>query len=381
MSDRIWVGVDGNEGNVAQRVGSNVYAFELLSALEKRVQNSNSRLAVRIFLSHPPQPDWPPASEFWQYTVLGDAPLWTVTKLPRALGSWPELKLFFSPGHYTPAWSPVPVVCSIMDLGYEQFPEQFKSKDLWQLRAMTAWSLRRAKHVVAISRATKNDLMKRHGIPESRLSVIYPGQPQSQTISQVEGKKRRTVLNLPEKYVLYLGTLQPRKNLVRLIQAFEILAATRPELHFVIVGRPGWLSEPIVSAMQNSPVAHRIHHLGFLSQEDKTAVLQGAQVLALVGLLEGFGIPPVEAIQAGVVPVVARAASLPEVVGPEGELVDPYSVEDIAHGIQEVLDWSGVRYDSELSELRRHIAQFSWTDSAARLEQLLVNLLLPPEKK
>lgn len=381
MSERFWIGVDGNEANVAQRVGSNVYAFELLRALEKRIQSKQSRIAVRVFLSHPPQPDWPEASEFWQYSVIGDAPLWTVTKLPQELARWSEITLFFSPGHYTPAWSRVPVVCSIMDLGYEHFPEQFKAKDLWQLRLMTGWSLMRSKHVVAISRATKSDLVKRHRISEQRISVIYPGQPDAKLLSRPQAEKVRATLNVPQKYLLYLGTLQPRKNIVRLIQAYELLAAQDPGLHFVIVGKAGWLSDPIMAAIKNSPVAERIHHLGFLSQEEKQAVLQGARVLSLVGLLEGFGIPPVEAIQAGVVPVVAKAASLPEVVGPEGELVDPTSVEDIARGIQEVLGWTQVRYQHEVSELQRHIAQFSWTDSAARLEQLMVNLLLSPEKK
>lgn len=375
MADRIWIGVDGNEGNVAQRVGSNVYAFELLSSLAQRVARPQSRLAVRVFLSQPPLADWPESSEHWQYTVTGDAPFWTMTKLPRVLPSFPELKLFFSPGHYTPAWSPVPVVCSVMDLGYEHFPEQFKSKDRWQLTLLTRWSVRQSRHIVAISQATKQDLIKQYHVPESKISVVYPGQPESNLLTQKDAQQRREQLNLPAKYLLYVGTLQPRKNLVRLVAAFEILSAQHPDLHLVVVGRAGWLSDPIVAAIQNSPVAEKIHHLGFLSQEDKQAVLQGAQVLALVGLLEGFGIPPLEAIQAGVVPVVSRAASLPEVVGPEGELVNPLDPADIARGIHEVLQWPRARYEHEVSELQRHAAQFSWADSAARLEQLLVNLV------
>lgn len=375
MAERVWIGVDGNEGNVAQRVGSNVYAFELLKHLAERVEQKGCRLAVRVFLAQAPLPDWPPETEFWKYTVLGDAPLWTVTKLPRALKNWPELKLFFSPGHYTPAWSPVPVVCSIMDLGYEHFPGQFKTRDLWQLRLMTGRSLRQAKHVVVISRATKQDVIARHRLPASKLSVIYPGLPDTHLLTKKEAEARRQALEVPENYILYLGTLQPRKNLIRLIQAFEILAPKHPQLHLVVAGRAGWLSDPIVAALQHSPFADRIKHLGFVTQEDKLAVLQGARVLAMVGLLEGFGIPPLEAVQAGVVPVVSNTASLPEVVGPEGELVDPFSVDSIAQGLEEVLQWSQARYARELDELRRHTAQFSWTDSAARLEQLLVNLV------
>lgn len=375
MSDRIWIGVDGNEGNVAQRVGSNVYAFELLSSLAERVKHPQSRLAVRVFLAQPPQPDWPEPSEFWQYTVVGNAPFWTLTKLPRDLSGFPELTLFYSPGHYTPAWCPVPVVCSVMDLGYEHFPEQFKAKDRWQLTLLTRWSVRQSRHVIAISQATKKDLMAVYRVSEKKISVVYPGQPKGELLSETQVKKRRAALNLPAKYILYVGTLQPRKNLIRLIQAFELLAESDSETDLVIVGRAGWLSDPIVSAMKSSPQAHRIHHLGFLSQEDKQAVLQGAKVLTLVGLLEGFGIPPLEAIRSGVVPVVSRAASLPEVVGPEGELVDPLDSADIARGIKNVLEWSRDRYEHEVAELQRHAEQFSWTNSAARLEKILLNVV------
>lgn len=370
---RVWIGIDGNEANVAQRVGSNVYAFELLSSLEKRVRRESSSLAVKIFLSSPLTSDWPKQTEFWQYVVTGDAPLWTVTKLPRVLQQHRDLALFFSPGHYTPGWSPVPVVCSIMDLGYEHFPDQFKLKDLWQLKLLTRWSVRQSRHVVAISQATKRDIMKTYKVAEEKISVIYPGAPQIKQLTQKEAADRRAAMNLPEKYLLYVGTLQPRKNLERLIAAFELLTQKHTDLDLVLVGRPGWLSEPIMSAITNSPQKQRIHHLGFVDQTDKQAILQGAKVLALVGLYEGFGIPPLEAIQAGVIPVVAKAASLPEVVGAEGETVDPYSVEDIATGIQRVLDWPADRRRSELQELRKHAAQFSWDQSASRLEELLLN--------
>ncbi len=372
--DRVWIGVDGNEGNVPQRVGSNVYAFELLRALARRVEQSSSRLAVRVFLSAPPLADWPAETENWKYTVTPPKPLWTITTLPRWIRKFPELSAFYSPGHYTPAHTSLPLISSVMDLGYEHFPEQFTTKDRWQLKLLTQWSVRRATRVVAISQATKQDLIKTYAVPADRVSVVYPGQMPMSKLAVSKAKELRLGLGLPEKYIVYVGTLQPRKNIVRLVEAFERLAAQDPDLHLVLVGRAGWLSQPILEKIEGNLFSARIVQLGFVTQEEKLAVLQGARVLALVGLLEGFGIPALEAIQVGVVPVVSNISSLPEVVGSEGELVDPFDVSDIARGIQDVLSWSQSRYAQEISEMQKHAEQFSWSDSAARLEKILLSV-------
>jgi len=166
------IGIDGNEANVERRVGSNQYAFELLKSL--KLLKSDHEFV--IYLREPPLPEMPKSGTGWSYRVFGPKNFWTQWRLPLDLYLHkPRPDVFFSPGHYAPRFSPVPVVVSIMDLGYLKFPEQFTKKDLYQLTLWTARSIKSASHILAISQRTKNDIIEAYGVPEERITVTYPG--------------------------------------------------------------------------------------------------------------------------------------------------------------------------------------------------------------
>jgi glycosyltransferase involved in cell wall biosynthesis len=371
---QFWVGIDGNEANVANRVGSNVYAFEVLWALYEKM-DQKSPFFVRVYLSGEVLADLPPATEYWQYRVIGPAKLWTQWRLPLDLFFGPPLQLFFSPGHYTPRVSPVPVIPSIMDLAFVFFPDQFKKKDAWQLTNLTRDSVQKAKHIVAISEYTKTDITKVYDYPSEKITVVYPAVRPVKVMKNEEVKAHLESFQITAPYIAFVGTLQPRKNIVRLIEAFEVCAAVNDKLTLVLAGKIGWLGDAIQEKISSSQYFDRIIQTGFVSNEQKQAIIQGAQATLLIGLYEGFGIPPLESIQLGTPPIVSTTSSLPEVVGQGGVLVDPYDVSSIASGIQDVLSWSATERKKKIEVMQKHAERFSWEASGQKLFDLFVKLL------
>lgn len=367
---QVMIGIDGNEANVSRRVGSNVYAFELLWGIYRSLAE-NQRMSVVVYLAAEPVADFPPATQWWRYEVVANAPLWTLWKLPLALRNNKELDLFFSPGHYGPGWSPVPTIVSIMDVAYEFFPKQFKQKDLQQLRWMTRWSVRQAKHIVTISESSKRDVIEQFGRRAEDITVVYPAVRPTEI---PDAATRRFFLEqhaIQQPYVLYVGTLQPRKNLRRLITAYEQLRAEGHDLQLVLAGKPGWLSEPILERARTSAYATDIRLLGYVTEEEKMILIKEAAVAVLVGLYEGFGIPPLEAILAGTPVVVSNNSSLPEVVGPPGIVVDPKDSQAIAAGLKQILEFSPREREQYVKDLQQYVKRFSWEESAEKVVDLL----------
>lgn len=354
------IGINAYEANVSHRVGSNQFAYHVLVQLEKLATSDD----ITVFLPSAPLEDMPKERVGWKYNVLQPTFLWSLWRLPAELyvqklfGT--RFDVFYSLGHYAPSFCPAPSVISIMDLAYLKFPEFFKKSDVWKLTQWTASSAKHAAHVIAISEHTKRDVLEYYAKQPNQVTVAYPGyEPQT-----LIGQPQRVLapLQVKKPYIVYIGTIQPRKNLVRLVKAFELLAAKlkHKDLELVIAGKVGWLSDEFVKTVQHSPVMHRIKSLGFVTDEQKLALYKEAKASVLIGLYEGFGIPPLESLAVETIPVVSETASLPEVVGEAGILVDPYSVEDIARGLEEALECTGREKTHKVEEGKKQVEKFTW---------------------
>lgn len=355
------IGIDGNEANVTKRVGSNLYSFEILWGLKKQQAN-----AV-VYLKNKPLPDLPPADRHWQYCVVGPKPFWTRLALPWALfRRQPQPDVFFTPGHYSPFRSPCPTVMAILDLAYIRFPQMFRRRDLWQLRHWTGRSARQAKRILTISQASKDDIINYYHLPPTKVVVTYPGLKVIQKKSQVDLSK----YGVKGDYLLYVGTLQPRKNLNRLIEAFQLLSEENPQLSLVIVGKKGWLYEQIFKKVKELGLEKRVVFTGFVPDEDLPTFYQKARCFILVSLYEGFGLPVLEAMAYGCPVVASRVSSLPEVAGRAGILVDPESTEDIARGIKEALK----KRRQLIRKGHRQAKKFSWEKCARETLAVLENV-------
>ncbi|HYD35479.1 MAG TPA: glycosyltransferase family 1 protein [Vitreimonas sp.] len=385
------IAIDGNEANVSHRVGSNVYAYEILRSLEKQTRN-DANTTFTILLTQSPHQDLPSARPGWKYQQLKPAALATQFALPLHLFLYKDkYDVFFTPGHYAPRLSAVPYVSSVMDLAFLHFPEQFKKRDLLQLKSWTKYSVLRARKVIAISEFTKDDVVREYGKKPGDVVVAYPAVNTKHRHSlPAKAKAALRKQKISQPYILYVGTLQPRKNVERLIEGFEklvykYLASSKSsrnhlnsqQLQLVIAGKLGWLADGILERVKASPLKDQIILTGFVSDEMKDILYHYAECSVLVGLYEGFGIPPLESLNKSVVPVVSNTTSLPEVVGKAGILVDPYQPDDIGRGLYEAIMLTAKQRGQLLKHARQQLKKFDWDRSA----MVILNTLHEVAKK
>ncbi|WP_298816576.1 glycosyltransferase family 4 protein [Chloroflexus sp.] len=199
-------------------------------------------------------------------------------------------------------------------------------------------SLRRADLILVDSKATAGDLGRLYGIPNQRIRLLYPAVDERfRPISPAELLMVRERLRLPDHYLLFVGTLEPRKNLVRLLHAFATLRDDYPDLYLLIAGRRGWLYDEIFTTVEQHRLGDRVHFLDFVADDDLPALYNLAEAFVYPSLYEGFGFPVLEALACGTPVVTSRVASLPEVAGSAAIMVDPLDTEDIAAGIRAAL--------------------------------------------
>ncbi len=323
------IALDGYEANVSQRLGSSRVAFELLKSLEK----IDSKNDYTFLLPTPPLADLPKDREGWKYKILKPKKLWTRIALPIFLYTAKQKPdIFFSPTHYIPRFVPASIkkVVTIFDLSFLHFPEMFTSRDLWQLTNWTKFSASQADHIITISEFSKQDIISQYKIDKNKITVAYPGFDKENY--KPKGKK-------PGNYIIYIGTIQPRKNLIRLMEAVSRIE----NLNLIIVGktegegRQGWMYEDILQTPKKLGIEDRVKFLGFIPTAELKILLSGAAAYIQPSLWEGFGIPVVEAMATGVPVLVSNDSSLPEVVGKAGLLFDPYSVDQIEQAIRTIV--------------------------------------------
>jgi len=359
------IGIDGNEANQKNRVGSGQFAFNVISQLEKIDRENN----YFVYLASEPLPDMPEARDNWQYLVFGPPRLWTQIALPARLFLRREkLAVFYSPSHYAPRFSPVPTVISIMDLWHHYHPEQFVKKDLYQLINWEGYSVKNASRIITISQATKADIVKFYHYPEEKIMVAYPGYEKYQIShfkNQISNIKKK--YGVKGNYLLYLGTLQPKKNLVGLIQALNILVSQYPDITLVVVGKKGWLYEEIFQKVKELKLEDKVVFTDYLKEEEKPYLMAAAKGFVLPSFYEGFGIPVVEAMSLGVPVAISNTSSLPEVGGKAAFYFEPYKPEEIAQTLLKVVKLSSAEREKVAKEGKKQAEKFSWQKCAEKV--------------
>ncbi len=274
-----------------------------------------------------------------------------------------NLSIFFN--YIVPPHVSGKVITTVFDMTYLRFPETMAPSNLRRLRSDMEYSIERSDHIVTISKFSKSEIVELLGVPEQQVSVV-PCAPSLSTRA-----KSHSVL--PEKwdirkpYLLYLGTIEPRKNLARLLRAFAALKKEEEFPHqLVLAGGKGWTNEEIfrlASGMQD------VIFTGYVTEEEKYALYQNADAFVFPSLYEGFGIPPLEAMAFGCPVICADATSLPEVVGDAAELVDPLNETSIAQGIWNVIS-SRSRSDELVRRGYEQTAKYNWDSSAKQLTNI-----------
>ncbi len=361
------VGVDGNEANVKQKVGVSVYAANLLAYWSKK---ANSNLRFKIFLKEKPQSNLPPPHEFFNYeTVAGDK-LWSQIFLPARLNLKKDIDVFFSPAHYSPRLSPVPVVVTIHDLSYFYYPGEFLKKDLYKLENWTKYSVQKAKRVIAVSQNTKKDLLKFYRLPVNKVEVIYNGYEKQKTKTAEQLKN----FDLPKAYFLYVGTLQPRKNVSTLIRAFRKFKQTYPLFKLIIVGRKGWLYQQIFSLVTNLNLEEEIIFTDYVTDAELVKLYQNAFCFVLPSLYEGFGIPILEAMAYACPVISSNVSSLPEIGGQACLYFNPHSEKELLTKMK-ILANNQVLRQQLIKKGKEQIKNFSWQKCAEETLKVIQSTL------
>ena len=267
-----------------------------------------------------------------------------------------------------PPFSPCPVVVSIHDLSFEHLPHTFKWRSRKQLRITVRRTARQAAQVIALSEHAREDIVKTYQVSPDKISVIpLSAGDQFRPISdEGELQRVRQTYGIEGAYMLSVGAIQPRKNLGRLVAAYSRLRGTKPEgklPKLVLAGKCAWLYDETLRAIKELQLSDSIILTGYVPESDLPALYSGALCFIYPSYFEGFGLPPLEAMQCGVPVIVGDRTSLPEVVGDAGVLVDPFDVNALAAAIEKVVSEPALRARLSVQGLAR-AKLFDWRKTA-----------------
>ncbi|MBN1428574.1 MAG: glycosyltransferase family 4 protein [Anaerolineae bacterium] len=258
----------------------------------------------------------------------------------------------------------MPTVLTVHDLIYHKFPRHHKKLNYWYLNAAMPLYVKRAGHIIAISECTRDDLVQLYHVPPEKISVIYEAAAphfKPQTPEQIGDVSTR--YSLPERYLLTVGTIEPRKNLARLVEALAILRRDDPDLALVVVGAKGWLYEGFFEAIEQHGQQQTVILPGYVPDDDLPALYAGAEAAVMPSLYEGFGLPVLEAMASGAPVACSATSSLGEIAGDAAMTFDPENAEIIAWVLRRLLDDVALREALRKKGLVR-AAEFSWERAA-----------------
>jgi len=288
---------------------------------------------------------------------------WYQVVLPRQLKR-DDLNVFWSPRHHLPLFMPssVRAVVTIHDLTWKRFPETMKRLQYWSERLQMPPSLRQAARIITISESSRSDLERYFPATRDKTRVIPCG------VTRL--KAGAFARPLPQQYLLFVGTPEPRKNIRRMLEAYAQLPATlRSAYPLVLAGGHGWLVD-LEQWVEELGIRADVVALGAVSAGELGYLYSHARLLLLPSLYEGFGLPILEAFQFGVPVVTANCSSMPEVAGGAGCLVDPLQVESIRAGIERLLTDRDA-YAECVARMPEQLARFDWKMAAQHTLDLL----------
>ncbi|MCL4366526.1 glycosyltransferase family 4 protein [Patescibacteria group bacterium] len=395
------IGFDGSRAFVPNRTGTENYSYQLLKALAKIDKKNTYIVYIR---SRNNKEEWP---DNFQFKLINWSRLWTQGGLAKQTFK-DKLDVLFVPAHTLPLIKKpgLKTVVTVHDLGSEYLPSMHQLKQRLYLGFMQKFQLKTVTKIIAVSKATKEDLVKKVDIDPKKISVVYEGYDKEKfKVQNSKFKIDQTIKKynlMYQNYFLFVGTVQPRKNLKSLILAFNRYISSsnldnRQDLGFmnndlrfkndeiknhqssiinhqllqlIIAGSKGWLSEEIYALPKKLGIEERVKFLGHVPDEDLPALYSGAIALTFPSLFEGFGLPILEAQACGCPVLTSNVSSLPEVAGKGAVFVNPENIEEIVEGMRKV---QSSRYKVQSVKVGfENVKRFSWDKCARETLEVLV---------
>ncbi len=298
---------------------------------------------------------------------------WEQTRLPRRLAER-RPDLLHGMAYALPMAWPGASVVTIYDLSFLLYPRAFNTVNRVYLAATTRAAARRARRVLTISEHTRRDIVRLLNVPEERVEVTYPAAEERFRVLPVdEVEAFRRARGLPDAFIFAVGTLEPRKNLVGLLEAYASLPQPRPPLY--VAGGAGWHVGPIYATVGRLGLGDQVTFLGFVPEDELPLWYNAARLFAFPSLYEGFGLPVLEAMACGTPVITSNAASLPEVGGKAAALVAPRDTAALARALQAIFDDAQVRAEMRAAG-RIQATRFSWRAMADLTAAAYVRALL-----
>ncbi|HEY2846662.1 MAG TPA: glycosyltransferase family 1 protein [Pyrinomonadaceae bacterium] len=264
-----------------------------------------------------------------------------------------------------PGRLPCKVVNTVHDLAFEHYPETFRWHEAFRMRVSIRRAAREAAHIITPSEASREDVVGTYRIPAEKITAI-PLAASGDFRPDIEAEKIAAVkarYSLPDDFILGIGSVQPRKNLARLIEAYASLAIKGDLPPLILGGRLAWLYRDSVRAVERFGVGDKVKFIGFVPDEDLPRLYSAATVFVYPSFFEGFGLPPLEAMACGTPVITGDRTSLPEVVGDAGIMIDPYDVTAIAGAMERLLTDANLRSEMSARGIER-AKTFSWEKTA-----------------
>lgn len=355
--------------------GIHRYIYELLRRLPQKAPGVAFTAFIGPRAVPPPVPGIHWVRAVWPtHRPLGRI-LWEQLALPLRLarGGW---DLLHALAFVAPLAARLPVAVTVYDLSFVRYPEAFRAPNRMYLRLFTRLTCRRAAGILTISQAAREDLVRLWGLPPERIEVAYPGvDPRFRPLPAEAVVAFRARHGLPDRFILYVGTLEPRKNLEVLLEA---VARLSPPVPLILIGGRGW-KPAFLSRLRELEREGRARWVGFVPDAELPLWYNAAALFAYPSRYEGFGMPPLEAMACGTPVIAARASSLPEVVGEAGWLVDPGDVEGWVEGLRALLRDEGLREALRARGLAR-ARRFTWEATAEATARLYNKILSAPPR-
>lgn len=301
-----------------------------------------------------------PFSEYKRYLPYAYSHVFVSRALQRA-----KLDIFHSPANVLPMQYRRPAVVTIHDLAIYKHPEWFPPKQDFSVKVLVPKSIAKAKRIIAVSHSTANDIRKKFHVPEERIAVIYEGHESVRPLRKLAIHQMLQQYHLFERYFLYLGTLEPRKNIAGLIEAFDQLVKQHPrrykDIQLVLAGAKGYRFEDNYQSIQTVQ-AGNVRYLGYVSAAAKAVLLQGATAFVWPSFYEGFGLPVLEAMASGTPVITSQCSSLPEVTGRAAMLIQPHSTLVLMHAMDRMLQRATNHRYRKAG--KKQAAKFTWEKCA-----------------
>lgn len=361
------IGIDASRAETNEKSGTENYSYQIIKAIASTGCQDELRLYKRA------DGLWFDRSLQVEEIKIGLSFMWT--QLGLAAKTWTDkIDVLFVPAHVVPFMKNplIPVVVTVHDLRTEFLPQHssllqkfYLNRFTEKVRAMLA------SHIIAVSESTKNDIISRLGVSSEKITVVYEGVDHLHydVKKLTDQSKCDDVLSryeIANDYLLFVGTIQPRKNLVRLMQAFAQVASERQGLDLVVAGRKGWMYDDILATPAKLGLSNRIRFIDYVKTEDLPYLYGGAKALVFPSLYEGFGLPILESFAMGTPVLTSNISSMPEVGGEFAVYVEPTSVDDISRGIFDVL-----KINAEPQSFVDYSKNFSWEKAGRQTLKIL----------